>query len=118
MGFIQLLLKPLIRSRSTVHYPFGPADSVTTRRVPRFQPEVCADERECVAACPTAAISIEPGPDDGRRWALDYGKCIFCAECIRVCPALAIAGSGDFELAARNRDGVVSAFLLGDGRHD
>jgi formate hydrogenlyase subunit 6/NADH:ubiquinone oxidoreductase subunit I len=117
MGLIDLLLKPLARPRVTVRYPAAPAESIRTKRVPRFQPDRCTDARACVAICPTAAISIEPIDDGGRRWALDYGTCIFCAECIRVCPSSAIAGTGDFELAARTRAGVIAAFALG-GRHD
>ncbi len=113
MGFFDLLLRPLTASRSTVGYPKSPADSVRTRRVPRFEPGKCSDDRSCEAVCPTEAITIEGVPDGKRRWVLDYGKCIFCAECIRVCPSLAIVGTGDFELAATERDGVVSEYVLG-----
>jgi len=108
MGFIDLLLKPLARPRSTVGYPKKPADSVSTTRVPRFQPDLCTNDRSCLAICPADAISIDPLPGRGRRWALDYGKCIFCAECIRICPSLAIRGTGAFELAAAVRAALVS----------
>jgi hydrogenase-4 component H len=112
MGFLDLVLKPLARRRATVRYPNSPADAVRTRRTPVFQPERCTDERVCAAICPTAAIAIESPVQGGRVWALDYGKCIFCAECIRVCPSSAILGSGDFELEATTRDGVVARFAL------
>jgi hydrogenase-4 component H/formate hydrogenlyase subunit 6 len=118
MGIIALLLKPLVRSRATVGYPEAPADSVTTRRVPRFEPAKCTDNRKCEAACPTGAITIASLAQGQRRWALDYGKCIFCAECIRVCPSVAIAGTGDFALAARQRAGVVTEYVLGSQHHD
>ena len=117
MGFIDLVLKPLARGRSTVRYPGAPGDWVRTVRVPRFRAELCTDDRSCAAICPTTAITIEPAPDDGRRWALDYGKCVFCAECIRVCPSLAIAATGDFEMAARGRGGVTAEFLPGKAHH-
>jgi hydrogenase-4 component H len=116
VGIVDLILKPLARGRSTVAYPGAPADRVKTSRAPRFRPDLCSDDRSCVAACPTGAIAIEAAPDDGRRWALDYGKCVFCAECIRVCPSLAIAATGDFELAARGRAGVIAEFLFEEGR--
>jgi formate hydrogenlyase subunit 6/NADH:ubiquinone oxidoreductase subunit I len=118
MGFIDLLLKPLAKSRSTVRYPRGPADSVRTARAPRFEPDLCSDDRACLAICPTAAIAIASLHDGRRSWALDHGKCIFCAECIRVCPSAAIAGTGEFELAAATRAGVISEHLLGSPAHD
>lgn len=113
MGLIDLVLKPLARPRATVGYPSKPADSVRTTRVPRFQPERCTDGRACVAVCPTGAITVDSLPDGGRAWALDYGKCVFCAECIRTCASGAIIGTGDFELAGIDRAGVVSRFELG-----
>lgn len=116
MGFIELLIKPLLRPRSTGRYPAQPAASVRTTRTPRFLPGLCSDDRSCEAICPTNAIEIQTLEAGSRRWTLDYGKCIFCAECIRVCPSLAIAGTGDFELAARDREGVIAEFELGVAR--
>jgi formate hydrogenlyase subunit 6/NADH:ubiquinone oxidoreductase subunit I len=118
MGIFHLLLKPLARSRSTVRYPGGPADSVRTTRAPRFQPDRCSDDRSCAAACPTGAITIQASLEGARAWSLDYGKCIFCAECIRVCPSHAIAGTGDYGLAAAGRAGVVAQSLLGGPERD
>lgn len=117
MGFIDFLVKPLARSRATVAYPRRPADAVRTARVPRFEPASCTDDRSCVTACPTTAITIEPSDGD-RRWSLDYGKCVFCAECIRVCPSQAIAGTGDYELSSAGRKSVVAEFILGSQSGD
>jgi formate hydrogenlyase subunit 6/NADH:ubiquinone oxidoreductase subunit I len=113
MGIVDLLVRPLTRPRATVAYPLTPADSATSRRTPQFQPANCTDERSCESACPTGAITIRGGARGERRWALDYGKCIFCTECIRVCPSLAIEGKGEHRLAARLRAGVVAEYELG-----
>lgn len=118
MGIIDLLLKPLMTSRSTERYPKTAAPSVRTRRAPRFEPDRCTDDRSCEAACPTGAITIDAGPEHQRRWAIDYGKCVFCAECIRVCPSTAIIGTGDYRLAASGRGGVISEYVLGSPQSD
>jgi len=101
-----------------VGYPKRLADSVTTMRVPRFQPDLCTDDRACLAICPTNAIAIEAAAGGGRRWSLDYGQCIFCAECARVCPSLAIHGTGEFEMAATDRAGVIRHYELGGSASD
>jgi len=117
MGIVDLLLRPLVRSKATVGYPREPAESVRNRRTPRFVPESCTDDRSCLVICPTGAIMVTPDGDGARWWAVDYGRCVFCAECIRVCPSHAIAGTGEFELATASRSGVVAKFLLeGDRR--
>jgi hydrogenase-4 component H len=113
MRLVDLLLSPVLRRR-TVGYPNTPADSVTTRRTPTFAPELCTDQRACLAVCPTSAIRIESVGAGQRRWALDYGSCIFCAECIKVCPSDAIAGTDRYELVARDPAGLVATFLVED----
>jgi Ni,Fe-hydrogenase III small subunit len=38
---------------------------------------------------------------------LDLGRCIFCAECVKVCPTQAITQTGDARMAARRREDLV-----------
>lgn len=54
----------------------------------------------CQSACPTAAIERP----DGRGAVLDLGRCLFCSECVRVCPAGAITRTGDHRMAVRRRE--------------
>lgn len=55
----------------------------------------------CVAACPTDALT-----HDDQRLRLDLGRCLFCTDCVQVCPAGAIALTQDYRLATRTRDAL------------
>jgi Ni,Fe-hydrogenase III small subunit len=56
-----------------------------------------------VPACPTQAITREPG----RAVALDLGKCIFCAACVAACPPKAIVQTNDHRMAVRRREDLI-----------
>lgn len=53
----------------------------------------------CLDACPTDAISLDP-------LRIDLGKCVFCAECVEVCPAGKIAFTPEPRMGAATRDGL------------
>ncbi len=82
---------------------------------PALDPAKCATGcRACVDACPTGAIG-----EDARS--LDMGRCLFCTDCTSACPEGAIQFTGDYRLAARDRDALVvgeaspaRALALGD----
>jgi len=63
--------------------------------------------KSCAEACPTDAIRI----DDGKGPRLDLGRCLFCADCLQVCPQQAIRHIQDFRMAVRGREELVT----GDG---
>ena len=50
----------------------------------------------CVAACPTAAITLNPV-------AIDLGRCVLCGDCEPVCPSARIAFGNDVRMAATDR---------------
>lgn len=56
---------------------------------------------ECIASCPTNAISI------GEKVSLDLGRCVFCAECVPACPERIINLSNDFRMAGTTRQSLV-----------
>lgn len=57
----------------------------------------------CIMSCPTTAISrrAEGGV------AFDLGKCLFCGECVDVCPRGAIAMSREYRMSTRTREDLV-----------
>ncbi len=58
---------------------------------------------ECLAACPTGAISL--GPEGRPR--IDLGSCLFCGDCEAACPRGSISFSKDYRLATNRREGLV-----------
>ncbi len=61
----------------------------------------CSD---CVAACPTSAISLVD-----RHPAIDLGRCLFCGECEQACPSDLIHFSDDYHLATSVRSDLIVA---------
>ena len=73
------------------------------RGIPRIEAARCREGcRECVEACPTAAIVPAPG---GPR--VDVGRCLFCDACGSACPDGALTYSSDYRLAVRERQQLV-----------
>ncbi|MFH1246005.1 MAG: hydrogenase [Candidatus Omnitrophota bacterium] len=66
------------------------------------------DFRKYREVCPTGAISGE-----GQTLALDLGRCLFCGECQRMCPAQAlpmgkaISFTRDYQLAVSQREDLI-----------
>ena len=80
----------------TASYPAeDPVLPALFRGRPEIDPARCITGcRDCVAACPTGALTVEEaGP------AVDIGRCIFCAECVAGCPTGAVSFTRDWRLA-------------------
>jgi Ni,Fe-hydrogenase III small subunit/Pyruvate/2-oxoacid:ferredoxin oxidoreductase delta subunit len=89
----------------TISWPDGapPALPERFRGLPIIDASKCPDGcRQCVEACPTAALAI----DGSLR--IDLGRCLFCTDCLEACPQGAIAYTQDYRLAARTRAGLVT----------
>jgi Ni,Fe-hydrogenase III small subunit/formate hydrogenlyase subunit 6/NADH:ubiquinone oxidoreductase subunit I len=102
-----VLLARWKQGHRTMRYPAGPPPDLPDRFAGRPSLDVskCMDDcRQCVAACPTAALVSDPA---GRAVGLDTGRCLFCRQCAAACPAGAIAFSTDYRMAASRREDLV-----------
>ena len=90
----------------TMGYPDAAAPALPDRHggALRLEAAKCADRCDaCATVCPTRAIDH----DASGKVTLDLGRCLFCAECVKVCPAGAITQTGDYRMAARRREDLV-----------
>ncbi len=102
---LKAILERLRQGHRTIGFPDGlPAPSPRYRGLPVLDPGKCPDGcRSCAEHCPTDAIVVgERGPT------LDLGRCLFCPECERACPAGAIRFSGDHRMAVRSREDLLA----------
>lgn len=100
----KIILARLQQGHRTMKYPDGEPPALPNRF--RGRPEIDAAKcregcRDCVAACPTDAISVTD------KLRIDLGRCLFCTDCVEACPEGAIAYTGEYRLAVRNRDDLV-----------
>ena len=71
------------------------------RGFPRLDDSRCDDSCEiCQEICPTDALKIKP-------LQLDMGRCIFCGDCARECPAQAIEFTSGYRLGNTRREGLI-----------
>lgn len=91
------VLKKIIQyPRLTQDYPKKPMDSSLFIAKPVIDSAKCTKCGECIARCPSAAISKDP--ETGLP-VIDCKTCVFCALCEEVCPAGAVSMTEEFELA-------------------
>jgi Ni,Fe-hydrogenase III small subunit/ferredoxin len=111
---LNVLRESVRTKRRTTAYPDAPDPAPPAYRGrPEIDPERCACAGDCVAVCPSQAITlaaVAPGTD---RWQLDLARCVFCGLCAEVCPHDALTMTNDYELAARTRDDLIVGVTFG-----
>jgi len=100
---IRNILERLRQKHRTIPYPLElPVLPDRLRGLPAVDAAKCEDGcRACAEACPTDAITTEPG------FRLDLGRCLFCTACSEACPEGAIRYSQEYRLATRTREDLV-----------
>lgn len=114
-------LRQLFKKPATSTYPFSKAKLQPKYRGRiDFEAEKCIGCKMCVRVCPAKAIDIVLSADQPAAPAAVEGKapvpakkkfdcimnldrCVYCAQCVEVCPKKALISTDDFELAQLDR---------------
>lgn len=114
-------LRQLFKEPATSSYPFSKAKlQPKFRGRIDFESEKCIGCKMCVRVCPAKAIEIvlsadqpaAPAPVEGQAPApvkkkfdcvMNLDRCVYCSQCVEVCPKKALISTNDFELAQLDR---------------
>ena len=77
------------------------------RGKPQIFSEKCILCGDCADACPSGALKLEQEENE-KVLTLYYCGCIFCGRCEEVCQNYAIDLTGEFEMASKTKDDLVS----------
>lgn len=97
----KVLKKILQYPRLTQGYPKKTIDSSLFIGKPAIDGSKCTKCGECIARCPSAAITEDAETDIP---VINLNACIFCTLCEEACPADAIVMTTDFELAESSEE--------------
>lgn len=67
-----------------------------------LDPVLCNRCGKCQSACPSEAVEV-----DGAGLRVDYGRCIFCQECIAQCPTGALTNTHQYQLGQLRWEGLL-----------
>jgi formate hydrogenlyase subunit 6/NADH:ubiquinone oxidoreductase subunit I len=65
----------------------------------KYYPEKCIGCKMCMRDCPAGAITIRQAGEKKFEAEINLARCIYCAQCVDVCPKKALEATCEFELA-------------------
>ena len=103
------LIRNFFRKPNTVKYPFEhltPPPDFRGKMV--WEADRCSGCQACVRDCPTNAVDVARAAPDVKRFNVTYRMylCIFCGQCVDVCPSQCVRSSSEFELASDRRQAI------------
>nr|YP_009530578.1 NADH dehydrogenase subunit I [Paulinella micropora]AXY63267.1 NADH dehydrogenase subunit I [Paulinella micropora] len=95
----------------TVQYPYEKLiPSPRYRGRIHYEIDKCIACEVCVKVCPInlPIVDYEPGPSKKiakvlRNYSIDFGVCIFCANCVEYCPTQCLSMTEEYELTSFDR---------------
>jgi len=119
------VLSNLFMKQATCNYPFEKAvvDARFRGRI-AFESDKCIGCKMCVRVCPAKAIEIilsaeQPAAAPVAEGAtpvpakkkfdciMSLDRCIYCSQCVEICPKKALISTQDFELAHTDRKTLI-----------
>jgi len=97
------ILTRIKQGHRTIKFPLGNAPALPDR----FQGLPFISAAKCIKSCTACADICPVDAIDSAGKTIDIGKCLFCNECIKACPAGAIEFSEDYRLSVRNREDLL-----------
>jgi len=98
----------LFKKPATIAYPYGKLELEKNYRGRiEYHAESCIGCKLCERDCPASAIKIvNVGTKEEKVFELhlDYGHCIFCAQCVDSCRKGCLTFSQNIELAGLDKD--------------
>lgn len=108
-----LALRSLLSKPATLQYPRERADiEIDIRGIHYSDLTKCSGCSLCAIECPADAIKMTPIPQEydvpkinPRRIypLINYGKCVYCYRCVKICPFNAYITTNTFEIADLRR---------------
>lgn len=114
LEFVGEVLRNLFKRSATYKFPLEdrPASS-DFRGKQTVNIQKCTGCRLCAIDCPAYAIEMKPNPAGKPKEypVIDFGKCVFCYQCVRVCPVDAYVTSNDYKLASFDKEKLINDVL-------